>query len=180
MDEARDGELVARPHPLPPSATRKGPAAGEGSLATTSSSDGRSASGGGGGGGLTGVGAGTGPAARQSAGGSWADRAARRREARQEEAANEEWISSTRAEVAKLCEVASKPFWQVRVFVFGTAAGAGGRECRGLFRGWMARETRDEKIRCMVGWLSIVGVRVVEREGSCWSSSSSSLWSSSW
>ncbi|CAM9868358.1 unnamed protein product, partial [Laminaria digitata] len=36
LDEAADGELVARPHPLPPSATRKGPLAGEASSSTNS------------------------------------------------------------------------------------------------------------------------------------------------
>ena len=66
--------------------------------------------------GAVGFGLGTGPAARlgaaASGGGSWAEGSARRREARREEAASEEWIASTRKEVAKLCEVAAKPFWQ--------------------------------------------------------------------
>lgn len=118
LDEAADGELVAQPHPLPPSATRKGPLAGEASSTETLGAAGASAAlatsaerGGRGRGG--GVGLGTGPGARQSEGSGWADGAARRREARREEAASEEWVNSTRTEVAKLCEIASKPFWQV-------------------------------------------------------------------
>lgn len=136
---------MAQPNPLPPSATRKGPAAGEGSSTTTATAGstgrggggggvggrggagrGRSGSGAGSGGGGTGgagsgvgavgFGLGTGPAARlgaaASGGGSWAEGSARRREARREEAASEEWIASTRKEVAKLCDVAAKPFWQ--------------------------------------------------------------------
>lgn len=125
MDEARDGELVAQPHPLPPSATRKGQLAGEGAATaadgsgTTGGGRGRGRGGGGGGvaGGVgaVGFGLGTGPGARLGAGGGWAEGSVRRREARREEAASEEWVASTRREVAKLCEVASKPFWQVCV-----------------------------------------------------------------
>lgn len=103
-DEARDGEEVVRPNPLPPSATRRGPTVGEGS----SSSE--TIAGSGAVGGISGGGAGTGPSARRSG---WGDGAARRREARREEAASEEWVNTTRADVAKLCEIASRPFWQV-------------------------------------------------------------------
>lgn len=100
VDEARDGELVVQPHPLPPSATRTGPVAGEGSVTDPGT-------------GLE-IGEGTGPAARSSgSGGCWGEGAARRREGRREEAASEAWIKSTRGNLTKLCEVASKPFWQV-------------------------------------------------------------------
>ncbi|CAN0188052.1 unnamed protein product [Pylaiella littoralis] len=124
LDEARDGEPVVQPHPLPPSATRKGQLAGEGAATATDGSGtgggggggrgrGRGGGGGGGGGvGTVGFGLGTGPGARMGAGGGWAEGSARRREARREEVASEEWITSTKKEVAKLCEVASKPFWQ--------------------------------------------------------------------
>lgn len=129
MDEARDGEIVNQAHPLPPSATRRGQLAGEGAATPSSlppggngASRGRNGAAGAAGGAASGAGAlgfglGTGPAARLGAAygnGGWAEGTARRREARREEAASEEWIASTRKQVAKLCEVASKPFWQVR------------------------------------------------------------------
>lgn len=129
LDEARNGEVVNQAHPLPPSATRRGQLAGEGAATPSSlppggngASRGRNGSAGGGGAagagaGALGFGLGTGPAARLGAAygnGGWAEGTARRREARREEAASEEWIASTRKQVAKLCEVASKPFWQVR------------------------------------------------------------------
>lgn len=135
LDEAADGELVARPHPLPQSATRKGPSAGEAS-SSSSATNARGApatsfgtaatialsgsAGGGGGGSGGGGGLGTGPGARQSESGTWAEGAARRREARREEAASVEWVNATRTEVAGLCEVAAKPFWQVLVWYGGS------------------------------------------------------------
>ncbi|CAB1116618.1 unnamed protein product [Ectocarpus sp. CCAP 1310/34] len=129
-DQGFVGALYVRgvaAHPLPPSATRRGQLAGEGAATPSSlppgggngASRGRNgsagATAGAAGAGALGFGLGTGPAARLGAAygnGGWAEGTARRREARREEAASEEWIASTRKQVAKLCEVASKPFWQ--------------------------------------------------------------------
>lgn len=100
MDEALDGAMVAQMNPPPPSATRKGPSAGEGTSTTSLRS------------------AGTAANAPQESVRGWgnrsAERVARERTAQREEAACEEWINSSREDVAKLCEVAAKPFWQVR------------------------------------------------------------------
>lgn len=102
-DVARDGEEVERANPPPPSATRRGPVAGEGRSSDSSAEIGAGLS----------TGAMTGPAARRS---SWADGATRRREARREAEASEEWVNTTKADVAKLCEIAALPFWQVCMF----------------------------------------------------------------
>lgn len=113
LDEARDGEPIIGPNPLPASATRNGPVAGEGTATAEGVRNTRSSTSSGAGVGVE-VGVGTGPSARPSGNSSaWIDGAARRREARREEAASQEWISSTRADVGKLCDVAAKPFWQV-------------------------------------------------------------------
>lgn len=118
MDEALDGALVAQTNPPPPSATHKGPSAGEGTCTTSLDS--------------AGIAVNT-PAVQEGARG-WgnrsAERVARERTAQREESACEEWINSSRKNVAKLCEVAAKPFWQVgwwchRVFQGGACWGRG-------------------------------------------------------
>lgn len=104
-DVSHDGEEVARPNPPPPSATRRGPVVGEGRSSDSSAEMGTGPS----------TGALTGPAARRS---SWMDGATRRREARREAEASEEWVNTTKADVAKLCEIAALPFWQVCMCLF--------------------------------------------------------------